>query len=348
MQTHVFFQARRLTNQTCGGKPRKMTSQNENSEDRGESAPPARTDRIYSYAAYGLQIRSALQFPNLPTTRTSDAGDVSISIGRLDVPSADEEACISGPDFCVTTEGIYRFWRGVATILVRQGRQIIIDPCEGVADEVLRAAMLGAGFGTLLHQRWVLVMHGSAVMIEGSVVVFVGPREVGKSTIALALYRRGHQLVADDVTGITINGGTAALLSAYPQINCWPDALASLSYEPGELEQVQPAFEKRAFHVTGHFPTGSHPLRRVYVLTQGSDPGVEWLTRREGLIHLLRHSYCAKMFTLLEASQNLQQCARVMRTTVVGRVHTGRSPSDVIAAVEHVERAVCAPTPRTR
>jgi serine kinase of HPr protein (carbohydrate metabolism regulator) len=54
----------------------------------------------------------------------------------------------------------------------------------------------------LLQQRGRLVLHASAVTVDLGVVAFMGGPGWGKSTMAAAMYARGHSIVADDVTAV--------------------------------------------------------------------------------------------------------------------------------------------------
>lgn len=50
-------------------------------------------------------------------------------------------------------------------------------------------------------------VHGGLVRVRSTGVLLLGPSGVGKSEIALELVARGHQLVADDVVELFLEGG---------------------------------------------------------------------------------------------------------------------------------------------
>jgi len=57
-------------------------------------------------------------------------------------------------------------------------------------------------------------MHGTMVEIMGVGVLIEGPPGIGKSEIALALIKRGHSLVADDITRLQRDRSGAIMASA--------------------------------------------------------------------------------------------------------------------------------------
>jgi HPr kinase/phosphorylase len=50
-------------------------------------------------------------------------------------------------------------------------------------------------------------VHGGLLRVRGCGVLLLGPSGVGKSETALELVARGHQLVADDVVDLSLEGG---------------------------------------------------------------------------------------------------------------------------------------------
>jgi hypothetical protein len=63
----------------------------------------------------------------------------------------------------------------------------------------------------LLNGR--IVLHGSAVVIDGTAVATIGPSGAGKSTTAAALVDRGAALLADDVVAIEDTDGRLTVLA---------------------------------------------------------------------------------------------------------------------------------------
>jgi len=271
---------------------------------------------VSSYVAYGLSIRSSLPLPELAAARA--AADVIIRLGQVGhLPS---ETGSTRGQFRTVAEEAYLFWENVGAFLVLEGRAIIADPVPGVEDRVLRLFILGPALGVLLHQRGLLVLHASAVAMEGGAVVFLGGAGWGKSTYAAALYARGHGLMADDVTAVRLDGSGPTVPPGFPQLKLWPEAAAALGASPETLVRLHPQLEKRAYDASRGFPEAPLPLTRIYVLAEGAHHEVEPLRPQEALVELVRHSYGIRMLQAVRPSSHFRQCAALASTVPVCRL----------------------------
>ena len=173
-------------------------------------------------------------------------------------------------------------------------------------------------------------MHASAVESEGSAVAFTGGSGWGKSTLAAVLHARGYGLVADDLTAIAVNAECPTVFPGFPQLKLWPEALVSLGEAPETLRRLHPLFEKRARLATQRFPHRVLPLRRVYVLAEGSTPAIEPLRPREAMLELMRHWYGSRFGDrLLQADgaalSHFLQCTALANGVTVHRLRRPRS-----------------------
>jgi hypothetical protein len=75
---------------------------------------------------------------------------------------------------------------GSGTLQVSHGRSIVVD-ADNADDRTAALWVLGPAMGVLLQQRGVLVLHASAVTMDGGVVAFLGHSGWGKSTMAAAM-----------------------------------------------------------------------------------------------------------------------------------------------------------------
>ena len=297
---------------------------------------------MYRYTAYGLSINSALEVPEfLPSA--AESFDVRFDVGKLPVPpSVDAQ----GYCFELTPQKSLLYWKQVGGFLVQNGNEIIIDSVAGVEAGAVRLPLLGAALATLLHQRGFLVLHASAVAINGAASVFVGAKLQGKSTTAAALCGRGHSLLADDIVAIKIDSsGEATVIAGFPHLRLWPEAAAAaLGDNPDDLPNLFAGYEKRSRHVTERFTLQSHPLRAVFALYEGESPTVRLLEPQEAIAELVRHTYVARFGNQLlrgkEALDHLEQCAHLIRQNYVYRLERPRSLAVLPQIAELIESSM--------
>jgi hypothetical protein len=278
------------------------------------------------YTAFGLGICSELAFPEL--VGAGKAWDVTIRLRQLKglaraVP--DSENCFLGET------------ANVGMFLVRDGREIIVDPSPGADEALLRTIILGPIFAVLLRQRGLLVLHASAIATNGAAIAFLGGAGCGKSTLALTFYTRGYGVITDDVMPVQIGTGHATIFPGYPQAKMWPDTAASLGYAFERLCPLHSQSEKRIYPLLDGFPQTSLPLKRVYVVGIGSCNEIEPLRPREAFVELVRNS---RAVNLLRSSPFLNahfhQCARLVEAIPMRRLK--RQPS--FSALSDVARLV--------
>lgn len=293
---------------------------------------------MHSYVAYDLCIHSALPLPEL--LAGEGAADVTIRLGEVDRSSS--EATPLRTCFRATAEEAGLFWEEAGAFLVRGGNEIVIDPAPGVEGHTLRLFLLGPALGLLLHQRGFLILHASAVAIEGQAVAFLGGPGWGKSTTAAALHARGHSLVVDDVLAVeTGDLAPPIVFPGFPQLKLWPEAAASLGDIPEKMPRLHPRLEKRARRDARDFPQSPLPLRRVYVLAEGPRQEIEPIERGEAFVELVRHSYLVRLLQATGAAPlHFRQCERLVKTVPIRRLRTHRSLAELPALARMVEEEI--------
>ena len=82
--------------------------------------------------------------------------------------------------------------------------------------------------GALLHQRNILILHGSAIKVNGESVIFVGPSGVGKSTLAAGFTKRGYPFLVDDVCALSVGCNHPLVIPGFPRLKLWADTLKKI------------------------------------------------------------------------------------------------------------------------
>lgn len=84
--------------------------------------------------------------------------------------------------------------------------QVAIDRDDG-DDELLEHRVASSALCILLALRGDLVLHASAVEVDGRATLFCGPTQRGKSTLARALGEAGYRLLGEDGIAIELGDG---------------------------------------------------------------------------------------------------------------------------------------------
>jgi hypothetical protein len=297
---------------------------------------------IHSYIAYGLRIHSAVLLPEFAPAHV-ESPDVVVRVGSVNRRAP---AGHSGNDYyCeLTQDEAYFFWESVGSFVVRAGREVVIDARPGADEAAIRAALEGVVFGCVCHQRGLLALHASALVVDGSAVAFLGAKGQGKSTMAAALYRRGHTLLTDDV--LVIDDGatrTPEVLPAFPQLKLWPNAAsASLGDDAESLPRLTARSEKRTRRAADGFSHARVPLGRIYLLDQGSSPTITPVEPQEAVLAVIAQSYVARVFPEFlqgtEAASHLLRCSRLATKVPVYRLQRPADLSLLHAVAQLVEK----------
>jgi hypothetical protein len=283
---------------------------------------------LFAYTAYELGIHSEIPLPGLKITR-NPAEDVFVRLRALaNIASAGARSASS---FLGETPG-------VATFLVRDGKEIIVDPAPAGDVSILCTILLGPILAVLLRQRGLAVIHASGVTINGRAVAFVGQSGWGKSTIAEAFYKRGYGVITDDVMAVSIGEKCPEVLPGYPSIKLFPDSARFLQCEDSTTHKVNSQTEKRAHSVACGFPQGRRRLRRMYILSNGDSNIVAPLHLQEVFVELVRNS---RAITLLNDAQSLNahlnQCSRLAAEVPAFRLKRLASLASLPGVVQMIE-----------
>ncbi|MBO0718286.1 MAG: AAA family ATPase, partial [Rhizobiales bacterium] len=159
----------------------------------------------------------------------------------------------------------------------------------------------------LLHQREQIVLHASAVEVNGKAMVFCGHSGAGKSTIAAALAKRGYRLITDDVCALTFSDAAHPIV--HPdgrQLKLWAQAIEKLELDEVRGERIRGCLEK--FYVEPHRATSEAlPLGAVYALVEARvshTPGIEQPNVVDATLLLRWHAYRPLLVNRLAQKQH--------------------------------------------
>ncbi|MGY2875589.1 hypothetical protein ACVW00_002779 [Marmoricola sp. URHA0025 HA25] len=288
----------------------------------GAAVAPAPVNAVAAphgrYRCYGLTIDSEIPLPDLgPAAAPGTAPDVTVRRVSLGDPPA--SATLLPLGLWRDAADIGLVVPGTGSILVRDGREILVDATADADPATVRLFVLGTAMGALMMQRGNLVLHGNAFRVGDACAVVVGRSGAGKSTLAAELMRRGHDVLSDDVVPVDAVGNA---LPGYPRIKLWDDAVARLGLDSAGLDRVTTSVEKFQLPISRPC-TEPLPLRWVYVLERHEHPElvVTPVGGAEVFSLLHEHTYRNELLAGDEVlREHLTQCARLAAGTRISRV----------------------------
>lgn len=216
-------------------------------------------------------------------------------------------------------------WDFIGSYLIKTGNEVLINPKQSLNDENIRLPILGTIMAMALQQRGCIVLHGSAVLMNGQVVIFAGNKGQGKSTLAAWLNHQGFPLLSDDVCAMdSSDDHPLSIRPAFPWIRLNPDVLSHLGDNPDRYPQVHPEVPKRICDMDEGFCSAPSPVGAVCILETGEEMKLEQLhgmaAVKEILTHMLINRFPENQptelrETIFAQSAKTAQCVPVYRLT---------------------------------
>ena len=219
----------------------------------------------FCYTAFGLRIGSQISLPELPAVRREAPAtpvDVEIRLGEV-TPSL-PGATVVGPGVTGAGDTILIDFPE-ARYLIRNGREIVVQPAPGTPERDVRVYLLGRAMAAICHQRRLMPLHANAIEVDGQAVVIVGPSGAGKSTLAAYFHQRGYRVLCDDVCVVSFDAENRPVAwPGIPRIKLWSDALKAFGQEESGLEPVVSGLAKFSLPMPHEVLPGPIPVSRVY------------------------------------------------------------------------------------
>ena len=288
------------------------------------------------YKAYGLTICSDVALPELEPTPPATP-DIEIAVGPVGFPGSKSPNATA---FHLEAGRRYLSWQAVGTFMISDAGRIEVDPAPGVDDALLAFPLLGPVLALALHRRGLLVLHASAIAVDGRGVIFMGDKGAGKSTTAGAMIRAGHLLLTDDVVALDLSDpGRPMILPGFPQLKLAADAAGAISLEQAEVRpRAHPQIDKARHRLRAGFSAEPVPASRIYVLERGGRAAISPLADAAALPSIIKFSYITRFGRQALgdfAPGHLAQCARLAAKVGVSRLEapTGLTRIDEAAAL---------------
>ena len=290
---------------------------------------------MHEYRAYGLNLRSELALTGLTPSRGEP--DVEVRFGDVEIGETRPMLSGAGRRRVSSSEACLAY-DDIGVLLIREGREIVLSPERGRDRQRLAPFVLGPGLGMILLQRGTLALHASAVGLDGGASIFLGGPGWGKSTTAAALERRGHRLIADDISSIRRDGEEHVVQPGFPTLKLSSESAEALGHDFDAMHELHTVVRKRGRTVESSFEDAPLPLRRVYVLVDGDAIRIEPISGGAALEELVRHSYAAPLIRETGlAATHLRQCADLASSVAIRRLTRPRSLDQIGDLAQAIE-----------
>lgn len=210
---------------------------------------------------------------------------------------------------------------------------VVAAPLPRTTGSTLRHLFLDQVFPQALATRGEIVLHGAAVCAGEAAIAFLGPAGRGKSTLAASFAAAGHRVLSDDCLLIRGQPGSASIVTSYPGLRLWPDAVAGLgaSCRGRAAKDVAHYTEKQRIATAPLPPFRSpFPLSHIFLLAD-EEPAVDSAIRatrvegHEAIMELVKHAYRLDVCDATAASTQLDRLALVAASCPVSRLSYPRT-----------------------
>jgi hypothetical protein len=287
---------------------------------------------VHTSLAYGLRIQS--DFLLLDPIEPINEPDVTVRLGSLAEVSVEPN---QGNEILVSLP-----WG--LKLLVRAGREVVLEVPAEVDLAVVRAHVLGAAMACVLRQRGYLVLHASCVAQGEKAFAFLGGSGWGKSTLASLFHQQGYSLLTDDVMAIQVDGPVPLVVPSFPEVKLLPDAAAAVGISDEGVPMLQSLSYKNIQRLDQHFATHPIPLTHLYILRVGEVRNISPVPGPLAFTELIQHSRATKtMADQAFMKQHFHQCSALVKTVPFSYLQRPRSlaqlPELVTLIETHLQRS---------
>ena len=219
---------------------------------------------MYTYWAYGLEIVSELEFPEMYPYGVKKP-DLEIKFRKVPAVLAGPEVIAKEKFFISPTE--YLIHLPICSYYVKEGASITIELKENADLPSVRLFLLTNAMAAVLHQRNKVALHAGAIQTEKGLVVICGDSGAGKSTTISALQQKGYKIFVDDVLVLKDAGAKVVGVAAYPTLKLWDDTIEKLALGViPEEQKLRESVNKYRVSFQEDFTTKMIPVYKLFYL----------------------------------------------------------------------------------
>lgn len=260
------------------------------------------------YYAFGLIFNSpSLTIPEFIPITTDDF-DVMIEFGSVK-PLLSSSDLIRIKAFEKNKNSFLFRAEGVANYLIQDGNKILVDITNpNVTLDEVRLFLLGTCIGVLLQQRKVICLHASAIVYSDKVLLFTGDSGVGKSTTLSYFYKKGYNVMGDDVLPIKWKENKPYVVPSVPNIKLWDNSIVAMGFdEKHEFKQLRPSENKYRMTLKDGLSKKVLPVEKCIILdwTDKKEMSFSQIPTNDAIFAFKKNTYRKAIFRLHQDKINL-------------------------------------------
>lgn len=175
----------------------------------------------------------------------------------------------------------------------------------------------------------------SSININNSAVAFSGFKGYGKSTTAMAFYKEGYPVVADDYITMEFDKEVPFVSPGFPSLRLSNESRSYMGLKKSDLDpKIMP---KTYVELHESFSNSKLPLKKVYILQRGKTIGVTTLKPQEAFMELVKNTFGIDMFSKSELPNNFFQCENLVKNVDVSILEIPDSIEEIHKIVRVVE-----------
>lgn len=257
------------------------------------------------YRLFGLNFICDFDFAQLFDITTISSQNCDICITKGKVPEELENPAYKNTFISYKQGCVLLKIKGCAKFLINNGSEIIIDAEENAKVGDLATYTFGTAFGTLLYQRGILALHGSAIRTPKGAVIFSGQKGAGKSTTASALALRGWEYISDDVCAVHLENSKPVLYPGLSKAKLLKDSYAKLTGTQPAEPPISPFLSKYGLSFKNSMDSAPlHSICEITIADTGNNPYYEKICGPSKLTCVLEQVYRPSIHEMVEKLSN--------------------------------------------
>ncbi|ELC8443071.1 hypothetical protein QYB59_002100 [Clostridium perfringens] len=296
------------------------------------------------YRIYGLNVRSQIEFPELLSVSKVEENeiDVEISIGQVD-----EEIKNTIPKyswFKYEKDRMVFKVENVGCFYIHSGKSIIVEPYEGIENQLIKTYTLGTSFGMILNQRNIIAIHGGTILIDDDAIILTGQSGAGKSTLTNAFRHYGYKFMADDVSATSVSEEACLVEPAYPQQKICRDAMEKMGYNIKDFKLIDEGREKYVIPTHKTFVKENKNLKAIFEIEpyEGESVEIHEVFGQDKMKTILRNIYRIEIIAPHGmAPQYFKKAVNLAKKIRIFKIRRPRNTFSVDMQIDFINKVMC-------